>query len=148
LKVFHRPDPFLGRDCSKVDLLLVQVRRQVGAHQAEERGDRKGLVAVSDDFKVDTVAVVVKGEEGDGCVDGDHEEDANDVFLLPWLQVSSGVHEDEEEGHETGDGGEYASDPEPQGVKGVAIPNGLLRDAQILLCGIAFWPAHLGRFCA
>ena len=85
LEVPHRPDPSLGSDCTEVDLLLVQIRCQICAHQAEERGDRECLVTVPNDLKVDAVLVVVDREEGDGGVDRDHEEDANDVFLFPWF---------------------------------------------------------------
>lgn len=57
----------------------MQVRRDIVAQQGEEAGDGKGLVAVAQDLKVDGVQVEVKGEVGDGGVDGDHEEDSDDT---------------------------------------------------------------------
>ena len=91
------------------------------------------------------MAVVVEGEEGDGSVDWDHKKDANNVFLLVWFQVPGGMHEYQEEGDEEGDGGEDCCDTKTEFVKGVAVPYGLLCDCQVLLGGIAFWPAHLGQ---
>lgn len=87
--------------------------------------------------------VVVKGEERDGGVDWYHEKDADDVFLFPGLQVMRGMHGHEEKGYEEGDDSKYRRDVETDGVEGVAIPDGFLRDGHILVGGIAFWPAHL-----
>lgn len=59
LEIFHGPDPFPGCDGPEVDLLLMEIRGNVGAKQTEERGYRECLVTVSDDLKVDTVIVIV-----------------------------------------------------------------------------------------
>lgn len=49
------------------------------------------------------MAVVVEGEEGDDGVDGDHEEDADDVALFPGTGVVEGMLEDEVEGDADGE---------------------------------------------
>ena len=58
------------------------------AHERKETRYGKSFVAVAQHFKVDGVLVVDVGEEGDGCVDGDHEEDADDAggkkLILVW----------------------------------------------------------------
>lgn len=65
---------------TEVIFLLVQVRSNVVAEECEERGNGESFVAVAEDFKVDGMFVVEVREEGDGRVDGDHEEDANDAL--------------------------------------------------------------------
>ena len=47
--------------------------------QGEEAGNRESLVAVAEDFKVDSVAVKSVGYKGDYGIDGYHEEDADDA---------------------------------------------------------------------
>ena len=96
LEVFHGPDPFLGCNGPEVDFLLVQVGSNICAKQTEEGGNGKGFVTISNDFEVDAVVVVVVRKEGNGSVDRDHEEDSNDVPLLPWFQIMRCVHCDEE----------------------------------------------------
>lgn len=97
LEPAHGPDPFPRCDGAEVDLLLVQVGSNIGAKQAEKGGNGKCLVTISNDLKVDAVVVIVVGQERDGGVDRDHEEDANDVSLLPRFQVVRRMHRDEEE---------------------------------------------------
>ena len=50
--------------------------------ERKERSNRKGLVTVSEDFKVNTVLVVKEGEEGDCGVDGNHKQDPYDTGAL------------------------------------------------------------------
>lgn len=73
----------------------MQVRRDVMAQQGEEAGNREGLVAVAQDLEVDGVQVEVVREEGDGRVDGNHEEDTNDttvpLFSLTRVGRETGV---------------------------------------------------------
>lgn len=92
------------------------------------------------------MAVVVEGEEGDGGVYGDHEENADDVLLFPWFQVPGGMNRYQDEGDDEGDYGENSRDPETKGVEGVSVPYRFLCDCHILLSGVTFWPAH--RDCA
>ena len=73
----------------------MQIRLQVRAHEGEEAGDGEGLVAVAQDLPVDGVAVVDVRDEGDDGVYGEHEEDADDVFLLVGDGVVGCVQEDE-----------------------------------------------------
>jgi hypothetical protein len=74
----------------------VEVGGNVCAKQAEEGGNSKGFVTISNDFKVDAVVVVVVRKEGNGSVDRHHEEDSNDVPLLVGFQVMRRMHCDEE----------------------------------------------------
>lgn len=48
----------------------------------EEGGDHNGFVAVSSELEVERLVVVDVGKKGGDGVDGDHEEDADDVALL------------------------------------------------------------------
>jgi len=64
---------------TEIILLLVEIRSNVVAEKCKERGNGEGFVAVAEDFKIDRVFVVEVREEGDGRVDGDHEENANDA---------------------------------------------------------------------
>lgn len=84
----------------------MEIGGEVGAQQAEEGGDGKCLVAVADDSEIDAVLVIVEGEEGDGSVDGDHEENADNVSLFMWARVVRRVHGDKEEGDRQCDEGE------------------------------------------
>ena len=52
------------------------------AQQGEEAGDGEGLVAVAQDLEVDGVHVEVEREVGNGGIDGDHEEDADDTTVI------------------------------------------------------------------
>lgn len=98
LKVLHGPNPWLRLDRSEILFLVVQVLSQVGAHQTEEGSDRESLIAISEDFIVDTVLVEDDGEEGDECVYGYHEKDAYYMALLFRARVSYGMQEHETEG--------------------------------------------------
>lgn len=79
LHPIQRPHPILDLDIPEILLLVMQSRRNIMAHQRKETRYGKRFVAVAQHFKVDGVLVVDVGEEGDGCVDGDHEEDADDA---------------------------------------------------------------------
>lgn len=57
------------------------------AHEGEEGRDGKGFVAVADDLEVDGMPVVPDTEEGRGRVDGNHEQDADNVLLFSRLGV-------------------------------------------------------------
>lgn len=92
------------------------------AEEGEEARNGEGLVAVAQDFKVDGVAVVEVGEEGDGGVDGHHQQDADDVFLLPWPEVVRGVAKDEVEGYEEREAAEDCGKEEAEVVEGVTFP--------------------------
>lgn len=144
LEISHGPDPFLGGDCSKVGFLLVEVGGNVGAKEGEEGGDGERFVTVADDFKVDTVVVIVEGEEGNGGVDGDHEQNANDVSLFPRFEIMGGMHEDEEEGDEDGDEGKGSGQPQAEVMKGIIMPYWIFGNDHVLLGGVAYWPRHGG----
>lgn len=102
----QRPDPrFDGPQLAKEVLLRVQIRRRVVAEERKEGGNGKGLVAVRHDLEVDGVPVPLDlAERGDG-VDGDHEEDADDLLLLARARVVDGVEEDEGQAQDGGDEG-------------------------------------------
>jgi hypothetical protein len=116
------PDPVLGLDIAEVGLLLVQVGGDVVAHEGEEAGNGKGLVAVAQDLKVDGLFVVEVAEERDDSVDGDHDEDADDVRLLVGLEVVCGVAQDEEEGDDDGDDAKCGGEDEAEVMEGEALP--------------------------
>ena len=61
------------------------------AQQRKETGYCKSLVAIPQDLEVDRMLVEVVGEEGNGRVDGDHEQYTDDVPLLPWFEVVSAM---------------------------------------------------------
>lgn len=115
----ERPHPRLdGLHQAEVLLLLVQVRGHVVAQQGEEGGYGKGLVAVGDNLEVDGVPVEAQRQERGRGVDGHHEEDADDVFLLARLGVVRRVHEDEVERHDDCDEGGGGGDDEGELVEG------------------------------
>ena len=90
--------------------------------QGEETADRKGLVAPFQDIIVDGVLVEEVAQEADGAVDGDEEEDADDVFLLPGFEVVGGVHEHEEEADDERDEPEDRGEEKAEVVEGEAFP--------------------------
>lgn len=143
----HGPDPFLRCDGAEVDLLLMQVGSNVRAKQAEKGCNGKCFVTISNDLKVDAVVVVVVGQERDGGVDGHHEEDPNNMSLLPGFQVVCRMHRDEEERDDDGDEGEDRAEVETKVVEGFVVPYGVFRDRHILQRRVAFWPAHLDCAC-
>jgi hypothetical protein len=102
----------------------MQVRSNVVTQQCEETGDREGLVAVADHGVVDCVVVEVEPEERGGRVDGDHEEDADDVALLVGFGVVHRMHEDEVEGESDGECGAGAGDDEAEVVEVPGAGNG------------------------
>ena len=61
-------------------------------------------------------------EKGYDAVDGDEEEDADDVSLLVGFEVVGRVREDEEEADACCDQGEDAAEEETKVVEGDAIP--------------------------
>jgi len=81
----------------------MQIRRNISTQQRKEGADRKRLVTIPQSFEIDRMTIVVEGEEGDDGVDGDHEEDADDVSLFPGARVVEGMLEDEVEGYGDGD---------------------------------------------
>lgn len=83
----HAPKPVDWRQRAEELLLLVQARRHVLAHEREEAGDGKRLVAVSQHLEVDCVRVVQDAEEGHRRVNWDHKQDADDVLLLTGHEV-------------------------------------------------------------
>lgn len=74
------PDPGLdGPHVAEEVLLLVQVGRDVVAHEGEERGDGEGLVAIADDLEVHGMVIVPQLKERRRGVDGNHEQDSYDA---------------------------------------------------------------------
>jgi len=71
----------------------MQVRCNVVAQKREEAGNRKGFIAVTNHFEVYRMVVVKVGKEGDSRVDGDHENDPDDMFLFVGLQIMRGMLE-------------------------------------------------------
>jgi len=98
----------------------MQALFQVTAHEREEARNCKSFPAIAQDVVVDCFCVVDVGEKGDNGVDGDHEEDADDVSLFLGKGVVSTVLEDEVAGNkasgEAGAGAYHEADL----VKGVA----------------------------
>lgn len=87
------PHPWLdGGHVAKVVLLLVQVGGNIVAHEGKEGGNGEGFVTVADDLVVDGMPVLPDAQKGRDGVDGDHEQNANDVFLLAGLGIVEGVH--------------------------------------------------------
>lgn len=113
------PDPgFDGMQIAEVLFLRVQVRSKIMAHEREEGSDSKGFVAVTHDLKIDGVPVVVELEEGGGGVDGNHEQNADDLALLSRFRVVVGVHKDEVEREGDGDDGTCSGDDKGEVVEG------------------------------
>lgn len=107
----------------------MQVQRDIMTEQSEETRNSKGLIAIPKDLEVDGLLVEQVREEADDGVDGDHQEDADDVALLPGTGVVGGVHEDEEGGDDEGEGGEDEGQEEAEVVEGEAMPEGLFAEA-------------------
>ena len=100
----------------------MQSRLQVMAHEGEEASDGKSLVAVAQNLPVDGVTVEDVRDEGYDGVDGDHEEDADNVLLLPRLRVVCGMLHHEDEGDYGRDGGKGGGEEEAKVVESEALP--------------------------
>lgn len=112
------PKPVHRLQRAKVLFLLVEPRRNVLAHESEEAGDGKRLVAVSHDLEVDGMLVVDDAEKRDHRVDRDHKQDTDDVSLLIGHEVVGGVAEDEVEGYQDGNKAEYRAEADSEAVEG------------------------------
>lgn len=101
------------------------------AQQREETTNGKGLVAALEDVVVHRMMVEEVAEEADGRVDGDEQQDADDVALLPGLAVVRGVQRDEDEADEQRDAAEDGAQQEAEVVEGEALPQRDLVDGQV-----------------
>ncbi|KAK0255171.1 hypothetical protein LTS09_009927 [Friedmanniomyces endolithicus] len=109
--------------------------------QREETRYRKRLVAIPQHLEIHGFAVEEVGEELHAAVDGDHEQDADDVFLLPGPQVVGGVLEDEEEGQDDGDQAEDGGEEEAEVVEGDGVEERDFVDVAVFQGGVAGGPA-------
>ena len=100
----------------------MQIRRNIMTQQCKERTDRKRLITALKYIEVYRVLVVEVAEEGDDAVDGDEEEDADDVALFVGLEVVGCVHEDQEEAYAERDEAECAAEEEAEVVECEAVP--------------------------
>jgi hypothetical protein len=107
------------------------------AQQRKEAADRKRLIAALQDVEVDGVGIEHVAQERDDAVDGDEQQDADDVFLLVGLEVVGRVREDEEDADAGCDDGEDAGEEEAEVVEGVAFPEWFLVDDLVLHCAVA-----------
>ena len=121
----------------------MQVVSDVSAQKTEERGNRKRLVAVSNNLEVNAVLVVQVREERDCGVDGDHKQYSYYMSLLIGSKVMRRVHKDEKEGDHNGDETKDGRQPESQPMKCVVMPDWDFSDGLVLECGVALGPAHL-----
>lgn len=80
-KPVERPDPRLRLDAPEVIFLAMKIRCNVMTQQGKETGNGEGFVTISDHFKVDGMPVEGIRQEGDGGVDGYHEENPDDTML-------------------------------------------------------------------
>jgi len=60
----------------------MQALAQITAHEGKETRNRKGFPAIAKHIVVDCFCVVDVRQKGDDGVDGNHEEDADDVALF------------------------------------------------------------------
>jgi len=102
----------------------MQITLQVMAHEREKTRNRERLITIAQDFPVERVFVVYVGDEGDTRVDGYHEEDADDVFLLVGTRVVGRVEEHEGKGYNGGDEGEDCGHGEADVVEGHIAEDG------------------------
>lgn len=84
------------------------------AHEGKKGRDGKGFITVAENLEVDGMPVVPYAEEGRGRVDGNHEQDADNVFLFSRLGVVGCVPPHQVEAGEDGDGGAPASNDQGQ----------------------------------
>ena len=112
------PNPIHGLQRAKVLLLLVKSGRHILAHEGEEAGDGKRLVAVSQDLEVDGMPVVDDAEKGHRRIHRNHKQDTDDVSLLVGHEVMSCVAEDEVERYQYGDETEYRAETDAETVEG------------------------------
>lgn len=112
-------DPGLdGAHLAEKVLLGVQVGGDVVAEEGKEGGNGKGLVAVGYDLKVDGLAVPLDLKKRRDGVDGDHEENADNVALLAGFRVVEGVHPCEVQAEEDGNEGAGGANDAGELVKG------------------------------
>lgn len=62
------------------------------AQQCKEGGDCESFIAVGDDREIYGVGVKVEREETCDCVDGNHEQNSDDVPLFSWLCIIQCMH--------------------------------------------------------
>ena len=115
------PHPgYHGLHVAEVILLVVQVGGDIMAHKGKEGGNGKCFIAVADDLIIDGMPVLPEAQPGRDGVDGDHEQDANDVLLLAGLGVVEGMLPYQEEARDDGYDGAGASDKGGQPVESEA----------------------------
>jgi hypothetical protein len=76
------PNPSLRPDGSEILFLLMQIICDVVTEKRKEGRNGESFVAVAKDFKVDGVSVVEEGEERDGGINRNHEQNSNDTVGL------------------------------------------------------------------
>lgn len=72
LKPIQGPNPRLRLNTAKVVLLAMQVGRDIGAQEGEERGNGEGFVTITDDLEVDGIVIEHDAEPCDDGVYRDH----------------------------------------------------------------------------
>jgi hypothetical protein len=107
-----------------MNLLIMQRRLQIMAQQGKEGCYSERFIAVPQHLPINCVIVELVGYQGDDGVHGYHEQDADNVLLLPRARVVSCVEEHEGEGNEGRDDGENGCQEEPKVVEGEAPPEG------------------------
>lgn len=141
-----RHDPRFGCYGAKVIFLFMEIVGQVMAQQGKEGGDSKSLIAVAEDFEIDAMSVVSVREPGDGGINGNHEENADNaaynqsgfddatpflecsLSLLSRFRVMGSMHQHEVEGQGDSDQGKDGGNILAQLMYGMTMPDGDLGD--------------------
>jgi hypothetical protein len=122
LQIEKLQEPILGCNRAKEILLIMKVIRDIIAQQRKKARNRKRLVAIPQDFKINGLSPEKITQKADDAVDRDHEDDPDNVFLLVGFDVVDRVLDDEEEGHYHGYQPEDGGEEEAEVVEGEALP--------------------------
>ena len=78
-------------------MLIFRFIGEILQQKNEKIGIHDGFVAISQQFKVNGIAVVIEGEPGRDSVRRDHPDDTNDITLMIGFGIVLGVFEDKEQ---------------------------------------------------
>lgn len=92
----YRHDPRFDRvHFAEEFLLRMQVGSYIMTEESKEGCNREGFVTIGNYLEVDGMPVPLDLQKRRNGVNGDHEQDANDISLFLGLGVVQGMHPDE-----------------------------------------------------
>lgn len=118
----------------------MQTRRDIMTHQGEETRNRKCLVAVPKNIPIHRLPVKQIAQEAHDTVDRDHEQDPDDMPLLPRFEIVRRMLEHQGQRHYDGDKAEDGGEEEADVVEGDGAEDGVFVDVGFLQRRVADGP--------